>query len=170
VISRIRKPLLAGLLAACTVAGASTLAYAVTSSDASAADAQAAAADVPPALVEEFDHPDAARILKEKGVILHKGDGHIFFAECDGSPQQIRVWTRQSDTGTFCFQTTGPSGYLSLELPEVFALQTAERAIHAELTAEGKTQEVDVPKNKIQGIGEGTLTTPTVLLELRVTG
>lgn len=170
---RFSKPLLAGLLAAGAVTGASSLAYAISASDASPAATPAlaaAAADGPAYAVEDFQHPNADRILEEKGITLHKGDGHIFFAECDGSPEQIQVWTRESAEGTYCFQTTSTTGFLSLEVPEVYALQTTDTAVHAELNADGKTQEIELTKNDFQGVGEGTGGASTVLLELRVTG
>ncbi|GAA4012627.1 hypothetical protein GCM10022384_66630 [Streptomyces marokkonensis] len=42
--------------------------------------------------------------------------------------------------------------------------------MHAELSAEGKTQEIDLAKNDFQGVGEGVGGADTVLLELHVTG
>ncbi|MDT0615316.1 hypothetical protein [Streptomyces lancefieldiae] len=167
---RIRTSLLAGLVAVCAITGASAFGYAATGSGTSPTAAQAAAAEQPPYAVEDFQHPGADRILAEKGITLHRGDGHVFFAECDGSPEQIQVWTRKSSEGTYCFQTTSTTGFLSVEVPEVYALQTEETAIHAELSAEGKTQEIDLTKNDFQGVGEGVGGAPTVLLELRVTG
>ncbi|MGC9502002.1 hypothetical protein ACP4J0_38240, partial [Streptomyces sp. WG7] len=68
--TRLRKPLVAGLLAVCTVAGASSIAYAVTGSDGSSAGA-AAVADGMPYAVEDFQHPGADRILQEKGITVH---------------------------------------------------------------------------------------------------
>ncbi|MGC9382972.1 hypothetical protein, partial [Streptomyces sp. MH13] len=166
--TRLRKPLVAGLLAVCTVAGASSIAYAVTGSEASPAAADAA--ESMPYAVEDFQHPGADRILQEKGITVHRGDGHVFFAECDGSPEQIQVWTRKSTEGMYCFQTTSTSGFLTVEVPEVYALQTAETAVHAELSAAGKSQEIDLAKNDFQGVGEGVGGAAAVLLELRVTG
>lgn len=168
--SRTRNPLLAGILAACALVGASTLVYASTASASSTDVTRTAAADTPPPAVEDFQHPNADRILQEKGITLHRGDGHIFFAECDNSPQQIRVWTRKSTEGKYCFQTNSTTGYLSVEVPDVYALETDARAVHAELSAEGKSQEVDLAKGEFRGVGEGVSGAPTVLLELRVTG
>ncbi|WP_308406430.1 hypothetical protein [Streptomyces sp. AC602_WCS936] len=168
--SRLRKPLVAGLLAVCAVAGASAVGYAATGADASPVAAQAAAAEEPPPAIEDFQHPNADRILEEKGITVHRGDGHIFFADCDGSAEQIQVWTRKSSEGYYCFQTTSTTGYLKVEVPEVFALQTQETAVHAELSAEGKSQEIDLAKNEFKGVGEGVGGASTVLLELRVTG
>ncbi|RSN51981.1 hypothetical protein DMH12_20645 [Streptomyces sp. WAC 04229] len=168
--TRLRKSLLAGLVAICTITGASALGYAATGTASSPLATEAVAAEEPPHVVEDLQHPDAERILAEKGISLHRGDGHIFFADCDGSPEQIQVWTRKSSEGKYCFQTNSTSGFLSVEVPEVFALQTEETAVHATLSAEGKTQELDLAKNDIKGVGEGVEGAPTVLLELRVTG
>jgi hypothetical protein len=161
---RFSKPLLAGLLAASTVAAASSLTYALTGSGAAEA-----AADGPEYAVEDFAHPDADRILAENGIKVLRGDGHIFFAECDGSPKQILVWSRKAEDGTFCFQSTTTTGFLKVEVPDVYALQTGDRAVHAELSAEDRSQEVELTKNDFQGVGEGTGGAPTVLLEIRVT-
>ncbi|UYQ61751.1 hypothetical protein [Streptomyces peucetius] len=130
----------------------------------------AAEGDIPPVAVEEFNYPDADKILAEKGIKLLKGDGHLLLADCDSSVNQIQVWTRQTADGMYCFRATGSSGYLTLEIPDVFAIQTSDRPVSADLTAEGKTQTVDVPKDDFKGVGEGVGGAPTVLVELRVTG
>lgn len=119
--------------------------------------------------MEDFEHPGAAKILKEKGISLKKGDGHIILSECT-STANIQVLTRTSADGKVCFGVTGKTGYLALEVPEVFALQTQDRAVQAKLTAEGRTEVVDLTKNQIKGVGEGLGGAPTVLVELRVTG
>ncbi|MDN3297885.1 hypothetical protein QWM81_28370 [Streptomyces ficellus] len=172
--SRVRRLLVAGIAAAATaVVGASTLAVANAAPRAAGVTAGAQAADdgtLPPVAVEDFSYPGAAKILQEKGIKLFKGDGHILLADCDGSASQIQVWTRRSEDGKICFQANAHSGYLTLEVPEVFALQTADRAISADLTAEGKTETVAVPKDKLVPVGEGTSGAPTVLVEIRVTG
>ncbi|MFE9614331.1 hypothetical protein [Streptomyces sp. NPDC006012] len=170
-IHPIRKLVISALLAALTAAVAAILAFASPAPHASASDGvQKTTADALQPVVENFEYPDADRIFEETGMTLHKGDGHILFAECDDSPEQIQVWTVLSSTGKYCFRTTAATGYLTLEVPDVYALKTGERAIHAELSAEGKSQEVNVPKDKFQGVGEGLGGAPTVLLEIRVTG
>ncbi|MFF0964716.1 hypothetical protein ACWDQO_15030 [Streptomyces sp. NPDC003703] len=134
----LRKPIFAALLAALSVVGASTLAIADTVSRRSPGTEPRAvtAGSTPPSTVESFEHPGAGRIFQDKGIKLFKGDGRIVFADCDNSSQQIQVWSRKNSDGKFCFRTTSTSGYLSPEVPEVYALQTEARALHVELSAE----------------------------------
>lgn len=163
---------------AAALAGASTIAVAATATEKPmaaverpvAAVGQAADESLPPLAVEDFEYPGKAKILEERGITLHRGDGHIVLADCDDSANQIQVWTRQSSDGRFCFRATTTTGYLSLEVSEVFALQTEARAVRAELSAEGESQTVDVAKGEFKGVGEGVGDGPSVLLELRVTG
>ncbi|MGF1429854.1 hypothetical protein [Kitasatospora sp. LaBMicrA B282] len=171
---RVRGLLAAGA-AGSVVLVAGTVAMAAADSGTGAAAKPAAravqAADTaqPPSVVEDFEYPGAARIAKEKGIALKRGDGHILLKDCTGK-ENIQVLTRTDADGKLCFQVVGKSGYLALEVPEVFALQTQERAVQAKLTAEGKTQVVDVAKDQLKGVGEGVGAAPTVLVELRVTG
>lgn len=122
--------------------------------------------------VETFNYPNAAKILKEKGIALRKGDGHILLADCSVS-RDITVHSRHGDgDGTFCFKVTGSgkSGYLSLEIPETFMVMVGNYAVRASVTAEGNTSTVDVPRNGQRSVGEGAQGASTVLVELRVTG
>ncbi|NEE18551.1 hypothetical protein G3M58_70285 [Streptomyces sp. SID7499] len=81
------------------------------------------------------------------------------------------MWSRQGDEGSrFCFRATASSGFLTLEIPQVFAVQTADRPVSADLSSAGKTKTVDVAKDTLQGVGEGVEGADTVLVELRVTG
>jgi hypothetical protein len=71
-----------------------------------------------------------------------------------------------SDNGT-----STPSGYLTLELPRVFALETGEHPISADLTANGSTTTVEVDEGGFKSVGEGTVGgARSVLVEIRVTG
>ncbi|MEU2743274.1 hypothetical protein ABZ656_50520 [Streptomyces sp. NPDC007095] len=133
----------------------------------------------PPSAVEDFAYPNADRIQRDQGIKLIKGDGHITLSTCDDSLQQIKVLTVQGQSGdvqgAYCFKATAKIGYLALELPRVFALETADHPISADLrpqadpSAPAKT--VNVDKNGYQSVGEGAAGgAPAVLLELRVTG
>ncbi|MEU3354039.1 hypothetical protein [Streptomyces sp. NPDC037389] len=148
------------------------IAAAVSVSSASAAPTPTDEATQPSA-VETFEYPNAEKILKEKGIALRKGDGRILLADCAAS-QDIVVMTRHNDEGQYCFKVTGngKSGYLTLEVPKAFYLTTEDYAIRAKLTADGKTETVDVPKNGYKGVGEGGSPPgkSTTLVELRVTG
>ncbi|MEU6444000.1 hypothetical protein [Streptomyces sp. NPDC047046] len=161
------RSLLATTATALALAGVSTWAFADGNDTPSV---QAAAADQPGYAVETFDYPGADRIAAEQGITLRRGDGHIVLAECDDSSPMIKVWTRKSAAGKFCFSSTAPTGFLTLEVPDVYAIETVQRSVHAELEAEGKSVEVDVKKDEFKGVGEGVGDAPAVLLELRVTG
>ncbi|MEU1036607.1 hypothetical protein ABZ402_50075, partial [Streptomyces mirabilis] len=91
----------------------------------------------PPSAVEDFAYPNADQIQRDQGIKLIKGDGHITLATCDDSAQQIKVLTVQGPSGNaqgaYCFKASAKSGYLSLELPRVFALETADHPISADL-------------------------------------
>lgn len=174
VTPRIRRILpVAGVAAVLALAGTPMLA---------SADPQPAGGPTgatPPSAVEDYAYPNAEQIQREQGIKLIKGDGHITLAACDDSGRQIKVLTVQGSggnpQGAYCFTANAKSGYLSLELPRVFALETADHPISADLrpqadpSAPAKT--VTVGKNGYQSVGEGTAGgAPAVLLELRVTG
>lgn len=119
--------------------------------------------------VETFNYPNAAKILKEKGIALRKGDGHILLADCNVS-KDIQVFSTHTDEGRYCFRVTGSgkSGYLSLEIPDSFIVMVGDYAVRASVTSEGVTSTVEVPKNKQRSVGEGEGGSPAVLVELRV--
>ncbi|MFJ8603559.1 hypothetical protein ACIREM_33595 [Streptomyces shenzhenensis] len=134
-----------------------------------------AASETPPYAVEDFNYPGAARILETEGIQLKRGDGHILLADCDSTVDQIRVYTVKDSTvgrkANYCFRATASSGYLTLELPRVFALETGAHPISADLTANGATTSVAVAQGGFESVGEGTVGgARSVLVEIRVTG
>ncbi|MDX3315217.1 hypothetical protein P1S61_40490 [Streptomyces sp. ME08-AFT2] len=136
---------------------------------------QRVAADVPPVAVEDFNYPGAADILVTKGITLKRGDGHVLLADCDTALDQIRVYTVKDDAagrdGNYCFQATAKTGYVTLEVPRVFGLETGAHPISADLTANGETTTVAVAKDIFKSVGEGTVGgARSVLVEIRVTG
>ncbi|MDF3298748.1 hypothetical protein [Streptomyces tropicalis] len=133
----------------------------------------------PPSAVEDYAYPNADQIQHDQGIKLIKGDGHITLATCGDSAQQIKVLTVQGPSGdtqgAYCFKASAKTGYLTLELPRVFALETADHPISADLRPQADpsapTKTVTVDKNAYQSVGEGAAGgSPAVLLELRVTG
>ncbi|MFH9610536.1 hypothetical protein [Streptomyces sp. NPDC017448] len=170
---RLRRILIPSLVGATAAAlGWSTLAVAnAVSPDEKTQQSAAATAEAPPYAVEDFAYPGADKIEQTRGLKLFRGDGHIVLATCDETPDQIRIWSRQGDEGSrFCFRATASKGFLTLEVPQVFAVQTADRPVSADLSSEGKTQTVDVAKDTLKGVGEGVEGADAVLVELRVTG
>ncbi|MEU1823800.1 hypothetical protein ABZ502_15410 [Streptomyces abikoensis] len=165
-ISRARKTLLTGIAVAATaVVGVSTL------SVANAAPGPDPESETPPYAVEDLAYPNADAIFKEKGITLRQGDGHIMLADCAVSTD-IQVMTTQSKDFKYCFKVTGKSGFVTLEIPSVYGVQTEDHPVKATVkAADGPAQSVDVPKGQLKGVGEGVPGgQPTVLVELRVTG
>lgn len=170
---RVRGMLLAGVVGtvAALTGTALTTANAAPLTTAAAAGTTDDTETQPPYAVEDFGYPDAEGILKEKGIVLRRGDGHITLTDCS-APHQIQVWTLQNTEGRYCFRVTGKTGYLSLEVNRVHAIRTDDRAVRASLTTDGKTTTVDVPKDDYKPVGEGDQKDPrpAVLVELKVTG
>ncbi|WP_307815246.1 hypothetical protein [Streptomyces sp. I4(2020)] len=172
-LSGVRTRLVAGISTIAALAGVSTLAFAASAAS-SAATGQTVD-DLPPYAIEDFTYPNAAKILAEKGILLKRGDGHITLAECSATANQIRVHTVKDPTAgrdeMYCFRANASTGYLTLELPRVFGLDTSDHPISAELTANGETTTVTVPKDTFKSVGEGTIGgARSVLVEIRVTG
>ncbi|MGW5482888.1 hypothetical protein [Streptomyces sp. NPDC004008] len=170
---RIRRMLpVAGVAAVLALAGTPMLASADPQPTGGTAGA------TPPSAVEDYAYPNADQIQRDKGIKLINGDGHITLAACDDSAQQIKVLTVQGQSGNaqgaYCFKASAKSGYLTLELARVFALETADHPISADLRPQADpsapVKTVTVGKNGYQSVGEGAAGAPTVLLELRVTG
>ncbi|MEV5139817.1 hypothetical protein AB0K71_23360 [Streptomyces syringium] len=126
--------------------------------------------------VEGFEYPNAAKILKERGIALRKGDGHILLSDC-AVTQDIVVNTNNLDNvdrGKYCFKVTGSgkSGQLTLEIPKVISITAGNYLVQASLTTEGLTTEVGVSKYDTTVVGQGVNPTgnPAVLVKLRVKG
>ncbi|QEV51369.1 hypothetical protein CP981_06585 [Streptomyces platensis] len=106
--------------------------------------------------IEDFVHPDADKIKEEKGITLKRGDGRIILAECGSSAGLMEVWSRKNDK--VCFRITGTSGYLTMEIPAVFAVKgSADHAADITLTTpDSKKVEVEVGKDTWTPVGEST--------------
>ena len=180
--SRVRHSLaVAAAAALIAFLGVPALASAHQGAAAASPSVPSAGDAAPPSAVEDFAYPNAAAILRDKGIKLIKGDGHVVLAECDDNASQIKVLTVQGETadrqGAYCFHANAKAGYLSLELPRVFYLQTTDHPFTASLTpqsqdvSKGPTQTVSVDKGGHASVGEGVVGgAPAVLLEIRVTG
>lgn len=125
-----------------------------------------------PFAVEDWAYPGADEVLQSKGITLTKGDGRINLVECTAG-HQIEVYTRETHADgrdRFCFAAAESTGFLTMSIPDVYAVQTTnDRALNASVTADGETKTVAVPKGWLVGVGEGSKGGAAVLLELRVT-
>ncbi|MER5889597.1 hypothetical protein ABT160_37720 [Streptomyces sp. NPDC001941] len=165
------------LIVGSALAGAAALALAVPAlASPPAAEAPAADASAPYA-VETFDYPNASQILEQKMIKLIRGDGNIVLADCDSSDKaQINVQVtrgpdEQDKPKLFCFRATAKSGFLTLEVPRVFYIETADHPVSAKLTTDaGDSQTVNVAKDDFESVGQGLGKPMTTLVELRVTG
>lgn len=138
----------------------------------------AAAADATNSLIETFDYPNADQA--PAGLTLVSGDGHILWVSCDavttGDVQLIHVHT--SSLTEFCFQVSGTTGLLNLQVPAVYDIRGdgyADGAGH-NLTAtvqvngsDPTTVPIDPNGDTGVGIGDPKTNKPAVLLQLRVT-
>ncbi len=84
-----------------------------------------------PTIVEEQDYPNAAQILAARKIKLIKGDGHITLADCGADPNHPPadlVLVQSLDLinypdPNFCFKTKGSSGYLTMEINQVYLIR-----------------------------------------------
>ncbi|GAA1268799.1 hypothetical protein GCM10009665_66730 [Kitasatospora nipponensis] len=149
---------LAAALSASVIAGWSGTAPAV------------AAESTPPSAVEDFSYPGAAKVLADRGITLKAGDGHIVLADCASGTGLVQLFSRSATPSEVCFQITGPTGYLSLEIPQIYNIKGDDHAIKATLNTAGTVTSLDVPKNTWTPVGEGTSGDQTTLLELNASG
>ncbi|KJY42576.1 hypothetical protein VR41_07370 [Streptomyces sp. NRRL B-1568] len=127
-----------------------------------------------PSAVETFEYPGAAKIAKERGIQLERGDGHILLTDCSVS-QDIVVMARSiADTseskGKYCFRVTGngKKGYLSLEIPKAFMIRTGKNTtVWASVSGDGRGM-VEVPKGSGESIGEGAFRPVASVLALTI--
>ena len=161
------------LIAAAAAAGAAVLAGTVIANAASNA-----ATDGPSSLVEDYSYPGADLVLRDRGITLVSGDGHITLVDCAGHTGVIEVYStnspgdHSSDPGHFCFQVSGPTGDLKLQIPYAFQAKGDDQDAHnvtAVVTVKGATNPVKVDKHGWTGFGEGTGNDPATLVELKVT-
>ncbi|MGW7378714.1 hypothetical protein [Streptomyces sp. NPDC054794] len=103
--------------------------------------------------VEDYNYPGADAIKAQKGIVLKRGDGHITLVDCASGTGLMEVYSRKSEKS--CFRATGPSGYLSLEIPSVYGVKgEADHEADVKLTTDGATQSIDVGKGEWKAAGE----------------
>ncbi|MBG0855632.1 hypothetical protein I2W78_28250 [Streptomyces spinoverrucosus] len=113
---------------------------------------RAVADEAPGYTVEDFNYPGADRILAEQGITLKRGDGHILLADCVSGTGQLEVWARSSDK--VCFDVTGNSGWLTLEIPAVYAVRGNDYQTQVEMTVDAEQKTFEVDQNTWTPVGE----------------
>ncbi|MEV5533360.1 hypothetical protein [Streptomyces prunicolor] len=136
-------------------------------SHAEAGTSAAVADSAPGYAVENFDYPQADKILAEKNIVLKRGDGHITLADCVSGTGQLEVQAR--DKSKVCFDVKGNSGWLTLELPSVYLIRGNDYTTEAEMTVGAEEQSYDITKNAWTPVGESAddQAREWTLLELR---
>ncbi|QPK50792.1 hypothetical protein H4W23_30455 [Streptomyces gardneri] len=102
--------------------------------------------------IEDFAYPNADKILTDRGITLKRGDGHIELADCAGATDLLEVWSRANDK--ICFRVTGTTGYLTLEIPAVFAVRGNSFATQVDMTTGTEEKTFDVSRNAWTPVGE----------------
>ncbi|MFD8086343.1 trypsin-like serine protease [Kitasatospora sp. NPDC059722] len=131
--------------------------------------ATAAEAAPAPVAAEGFGYPDAAKVLADRNITLTAGDGHIVLADCASGPGLVQLYSRTANPSLVCFRITGPTGYLALQIPQVYNIKGDDHTIKATLNTAGTVSSLDVNKNAWTPVGEGDATSSTTLLELNAT-
>ncbi|MFE9565902.1 FG-GAP-like repeat-containing protein [Streptomyces sp. NPDC006487] len=125
-----------------------------------------------PYTAEDGSYPNRADIHALTGADLIEGDGNITLVACS-SPYQIMVWARNlpTDESRVCFAAAN-TGYLRVNIPRAYRIETNDRDIKANVSIEGTTEDLTVPRDTTKGFGEANPADPkqAVLLEMRVTG
>ncbi|MFI5828731.1 hypothetical protein ACIA6C_16040 [Streptomyces sp. NPDC051578] len=114
----------------------------------------ASVADAAPGYaVEDYSYPNADKILTEKNIVLKRGDGHIVLADCASETGLLEVWGRSQDK--ICFKVTGKSGWLTLEVPAVYAVKgSVDQSAQVDMTVGAEKKSFDVAKNAWTAVGE----------------
>ncbi|MFI5856358.1 hypothetical protein [Streptomyces parvulus] len=117
--------------------------------------------------VEDYNYPNADKILAEQNIVLKRGDGRIVLADCASGDNLLQFLAR--DHEDVCFRVTADEGFLTLELPAVHGVKTDDSTnTHLEMTAEGDQVEYDIPADTWKGVGESVDGREHVLVEIRV--
>ncbi|WP_329578741.1 FG-GAP-like repeat-containing protein [Kitasatospora sp. NBC_01250] len=128
-----------------------------------------AAEPVAPSGVEDFSYPGAAKILADRGITLKSGDGRIVLADCASGTDLIQLYSRVANPSEVCFQVTDRTGYLALEIPQVYNIKGDDHTVKATLNTAGNVTSLDLAKDAWTPVGEGSSQGTTTLLELNAT-
>ncbi|MCQ8773447.1 hypothetical protein [Streptomyces telluris] len=125
--SRARTFLIGGVGAAAVVLGAAAPGV--------AAGTPGPGDDTLPHAIETLDYPGAAKIYKERGIKLGRGDGHLILGDCK-TVSDIVVFTDKQDgpdQGKHCFKVTGSgkTARLTLRIEGVTAVSAGRYDIKA---------------------------------------
>ncbi|MFD7290518.1 hypothetical protein [Streptomyces sp. NPDC059863] len=152
-----KKRFLVRTLAAATAGGAlawAALSGALAGVAPSQTGATSTVADGAPGYaVEDFNYPNADKILAEQNIVLKRGDGHITLVDCASGTGFIEVLARRH-SGKVCFKVVGNSGWLTLEIPAVYSMKGNDYTTEVDMTAGTEKRSFDLDKNTWTAVGE----------------
>ncbi|WP_230885303.1 hypothetical protein [Streptomyces spinoverrucosus] len=111
------------------------------------------AGDTPGYAVEDFDYPQADKILAEQNIVLKRGDGHITLADCVSGTGQLELLARDR-ADKICFNTVGNEGWLTLEIPAVFSFKGNDYSTTVNMTVGSEEKSYEITKNTWTPVGE----------------
>ncbi|MEV4948987.1 hypothetical protein [Streptomyces sp. NPDC053755] len=138
------------------VAMGALAAVAALTNPAAGAPRALATEDVPGFVAEEFGYPNADSILREKGIVLKRGDGHITLAECGSETGLLQIMRRPEDAYPVCFKVTGNSGFLTVEIPSVYGVKGNDYDTTVDMTVGTEQKSFAVNPNQWTAVGETT--------------
>jgi hypothetical protein len=109
--------------------------------------------ETPGYAVEDFDYPQADKILAEKGLVLKRGDGHITLADCVADTGQLELLARDHDD-KICFDVVGKEGWLTLEIPAVYSIRGNDYSTTVDMTVGDEEKSFDITQNTWTPVGE----------------
>ncbi|MBT2585350.1 hypothetical protein [Arthrobacter sp. ISL-95] len=102
--------------------------------------------------VEDYNHPEAARLEAERGLKLKNGDGNIVYVECpiDSQKDLIRIESHltyggdlgEERNGWICFKSAAGPGWLSVEIPGSFGIKAGDQSTYVKAVQNTTTTEV----------------------------
>jgi hypothetical protein len=150
-----------GLMLACCLSACS--AAESTPGESLAVSADAIVAGQPP-LEEDFAYPGADKIQAEHGIAVSRGDGHLLFVDCNSGTDLIETWSTIADLQ--CFGLRGQTGWLTLNIPDVYLVKAGSQALKATVDPGGQPRTVNVPINTWVPLGTAVDGVPAGLVAL----
>ncbi|MCT9113718.1 hypothetical protein ACFWD7_35365 [Streptomyces mirabilis] len=96
--------------------------------------------------MEDFDYPQADKILAEKNLVLKRGDGHIALADRVAGTGQLELLAR-NNSGKTRFKVVGDEGRLTLEIPAVYSVKGNDYATTVDMTVGTEEKSFDITRN-----------------------
>ncbi|MGW0823589.1 hypothetical protein [Streptomyces sp. NPDC002845] len=164
------------ILGATAVGALASIAVVGAGQDAGAGSAETAdtaalvAEGAPGYAVEDFNYPQADKILAEQNIVLKRGDGHITLADCVTGTGQLELLARDR-ADKICFNTVGNEGWLTLEIPAVFSIKGNDYSTTVDMTVGTEEKSYDINKNAWTPVGESADPEGRdhMLVEIRIT-